>query len=257
MGGSVVLLLRSASWLAYHLAVGVVVAAGATKVRLASIASATTTTTWDPPCWNADVPVRSLQEQDFIFNETYATCDGCWCIPDGGTDRNECPSDIPLTVPDFPQSPWLDNLNALQLDNPLSLDCDPYAEEGCDTVPPLVEGKACVWEMTAKEEGVDSLVNTSTSCADYYSYRLTTVNETVEEAKEKGMHVTHEGSCGLCSTFQDWAVYMTQPDLTEVGTRCGIIFLLNQTWGIECFMKAGLTEGCANIWAWNSYFTSQ
>jgi hypothetical protein len=199
-------------------------------------------------------PGRYLQEG--VDNETYATCDGCWCIPDEGTDFT-CPLDPPQTLPDFPQSPWIDNLNALQLENPMSLNCNPYENESCDTEPPLASGNACVWEMVIKP-GVDMEVAVnSTSCADYYTYKLTTVPETFEEATAKGMQVTHSGACGLCSTFQDWAVYMTVPDLTEVGQQCGSRFLLNRTLGIQCFMDIGFTEGCANIWGWNSWFTSR
>lgn len=200
------------------------------------------------------LPSRYLQGG--VDNETYATCDGCWCIPDKGSN-NTCPLDPPQTLPDFPQAPWIDNLNALQLDNPLSLNCNPYDDESCDTEPPLVSGNACVWEVVIKD-GVDegAIVN-STSCANYYTYKLTTVPETFDEATAMGMQVTHTGACGLCSTFQDWSVYMTVPDLTEVGSRCGSRFLVNQTLGIQCFMDTGFTEGCANIWGWNSFYTSR
>jgi hypothetical protein len=203
--------------------------------------------------------VSSRYLQEGFDNETYATCDGCWCIPEGGTNNSPCPSDVPQTLPDFPQSPWIDNLNALQLDNPMSLNCNPYDDDSCDTEPPLVSGKACVWEMIIKE-GVDvvtAMNNDTTSCADSYTYKLTTVSESFDDAMAMGMQVTHSGACGLCSTFQDWSVYMTVPDLTSVGQKCGSRFLVNQTLGIQCFMDTGFTEGCATIWGWNSFFTSR
>ena len=38
-----------------------------------------------------------------------------------------------------------------------------------------------------------------------------------EEAERSLMVVTHEGPCGVCSSFQDLTVYMKIPDLASVG----------------------------------------
>jgi hypothetical protein len=82
--------------------------------------------------------------------EDIAYCDGCWCIPEPG---DSCPVDeMPLI--DFPAT-LLDTLRTIPLTNPVTLDCNPYEDENCNTVPPLEKGGVCAVE-TNIEEGVDA-----------------------------------------------------------------------------------------------------
>ena len=92
------------------------------------------------------------------INADVAYCGDCWCIPEV---EEACPTDLMPAI-DFPQE-WIDDLRKMRLENPMSLDCDIYSDEGCDTVPPLEEGGACVAEIIPAS-------NVST-CPEEYSYR--------------------------------------------------------------------------------------
>ena len=71
--------------------------------------------------------------------EKYAFCGDCWCIPDD--DGGVCPHD------DMPSTEFSDtllrNLRAMKHENPLELNCDPYHNSDCDTVPALEAGGVC------------------------------------------------------------------------------------------------------------------
>lgn len=73
-----------------------------------------------------------------------------------------------------------------------------------------------------------------------------------EEAEASGFIVTHEGSCGTCSTFQDLAVYMTTPDLSEVGTSCAFRAIVDFADGVECYRETGFSDACAASWVYNT-----
>lgn len=77
-----------------------------------------------------------------------------------------------------------------------------------------------------------------------------------EEAEKNGEIVTHEGACGACSSYHDLAVWMSNPNLAEVGIRCGFRSILDFTDGVSCYIDEGFTEGCATIWIYNSLKTS-
>ena len=66
--------------------------------------------------------------------------------------------------------------------------------------------------------------------------------------KADGAQHTHWGACGPCSTSQDLAVYMRNPDLTLKGQECGVRGLFDPNDGINCFMEAGYTRECSEIW---------
>ena len=67
--------------------------------------------------------------------------------------------------------------------------------------------------------------------------------------------VTHLGACGTCSTFQDQAVYMENPDLSSVSVTCGFRGLTNFTDGVACLMENGFSKACAATWIHNSQET--
>jgi len=66
-------------------------------------------------------------------------------------------------------------------------------------------------------------------------------NLTMLEADE-GAELTHYGTCGVCSSLQDLAVYVENPDLTGQGQQCGVIGLLDEPGAVKCFMNAGYSE---------------
>jgi len=221
--------------------------------------------------------IDTIASGQIEVDETYATCGSCWCVPEDGGE-GECPPDSEKPATEWPDM-TIENMLTMELANPMTLECDPYApieegDDGCQTSPPLVDGNACVYEVfprddfvevsptstttaTAKQSDVETIIDAGLTCTADYMYRLITVEETVEEALEKGMAVTHSGACGACSSLQDLVVYMTKPDLAEIGTKCGARGLTNFTRGVQCFRDQGFTHSCAFTWMANAQFTKE
>lgn len=82
--------------------------------------------------------LHHVRAQDANLTDKYAFCGDCWCIPDDG---ETCPYD------DMPPTEFSDtliqNLKGMSHENPLALDCDPFYDTGCDTVPALETGDVC------------------------------------------------------------------------------------------------------------------
>ena len=76
-----------------------------------------------------------------------------------------------------------------------------------------------------------------------------------EDAESNGFVVTHEGACGTCSSFQDLAVYMAKPSLTDAGIRCTVRATLNIKDGLRCYEELGFSPSCAAIWLYNTRHT--
>jgi hypothetical protein len=140
-----------------------------------------------------------------------------------------CGPDAPTYTPDD-----IEALLGLTLDDPPGpLDVDPYA------VPP-----------EPQEAGVCAVVRLEPS-----RYRLTTV-ASPSDAAAAGALVTHDGQCGLCSTLQDLAVYLANPDLTEPVRACGISGVLGgEETHLGCLEALGFTRPCAQIWRYNTLNT--
>jgi hypothetical protein len=84
------------------------------------------------------------------------------------------------------------------------------------------------------------------------TYRLETFADRVE-AGDAGAVLTHEGACGLCSSLQDLAVYMGQPDLTDPVRTCGITGALGSPEEHRaCLADIGFSPACAEIWRHNT-----
>jgi hypothetical protein len=79
---------------------------------------------------------------------------------------------------------------------------------------------------------------------------------TPRDAEREEARVTHFGPCGVCSTLQDLAVYVEQPDLTEPVRACGL-----EHWAdpveelVGCIEALGFTHPCAQVWAYNTLAT--
>lgn len=130
----------------------------------------------------------------FVSGKEYPTCGECWCIPDNN-GLGSCPTWEPQT--DF--SPSV--IEAYQAQVPteiLTLNCNPYTEANCTTTPPQV--------MLDNDDAVCAFKYSSNSCDTYtmvtYSSRL--------EARLDNAVLTHTGSCGVCSTTQDLALYLSE-----------------------------------------------
>ena len=98
-------------------------------------------------------------------------CMGCHCTPSWNQDPKNftCPKETP--------PPWqypsqtIQTLASQQVQNPYSLDCDPYQEESCDTVPSLEREKwnqdavcGLLYDKPLKHEVESWKQNTTTIC---------------------------------------------------------------------------------------------
>lgn len=94
------------------------------------------------------IPRESFGQVSADLSDKYAFCGDCWCIPDEG---EECPMDaIPST--EYNDS-LVQNLQGLTLENPILLDCNPYDDTTCETVPPLESGTVCAAKVDNLSEG--------------------------------------------------------------------------------------------------------
>jgi hypothetical protein len=86
-------------------------------------------------------------------------------------------------------------------------------------------------------------------------YRLGTFPDRAA-AEAAGGVMTHAGACGVCSSLQDLAVYLANPDLGEPVRQCALLFLTQgDQAALACIAGLGFTAPCAQIWAFNSYHT--
>lgn len=179
-------------------------------------------------------------------SDSYPFCGDCFCIPsNNGID--------PCPYQDMPETSFSDlavsiyqNQRALET---YSLDCNPYTNASCTTSPPqtLLDSNTTVCALKYAKNKWNLLDNPS--CTDYamvtYSSR--------QAAQNDGAFVTHEGSCGLCSTTVDLALYLTQ-DFTDAGKKCATKGLFNESEGLNCYIALGLTYECAKIWNYDGIY---
>jgi hypothetical protein len=139
-----------------------------------------------------------------IAEEEFPTCGDCWCVP-GNNGLDTCPYDEkPQTV--FSDSTIQTYLHQTVL-NPYTLDCNPYRNKTCETTPPQkylkLDTAVCAFvytQVSTKESFGDS------SCSSYSLQSFPTRTA----AENAGATITHEGSCGLCSTTIDLAIYLSK-----------------------------------------------
>lgn len=152
-----------------------------------------------------------------------------------------------------------------------TLTCNPYADTSCLTTPVQVmldvEDAVCAYKYVLLPDG-------TTSCGQYV---MVTYPSTAAALEDNGI-LTHSGSCGLCSTTQDLAVYLSKSrthihthttsisseccylfhepdeDFTAAGKKCATMGLINEQKGMECYMNIGLTMECAKIWNYDGIY---
>jgi len=172
---------------------------------------------------------------------TYPTCGDCYCSTNNN-GTSTCPTPTPQTA-------FSDSVVTLfKLKSALwtySLNCNPYQDLSCKTTP----------QQTALDDS-DAV------CAYLYSGNCPNNNyEMVTYASHAaavaaGAFVTHVGSCGLCSTAQDLAIYL-QTDFTTGGKICATKGLLDVAAGQKCYESLGLTTECARIWNYDGIYDGQ
>ncbi|MEM7135807.1 MAG: hypothetical protein AAF500_04465 [Myxococcota bacterium] len=82
------------------------------------------------------------------------------------------------------------------------------------------------------------------------TYRLETF-ASEHDAMQAGGQVTHRGKCGVCSSFQDLAVYIEERDLGSAGRGCGLLGTFGDRTQMSCLKDLGFTDACAQIWSFN------
>lgn len=75
-------------------------------------------------------------------------------------------------------------------------------------------------------------------------------------ASKEGWLVTHQGVCGKCSTTKDLFVYLTT-DLTRPVRMCGVKHFGSHKKLWNCIKKLGFTDGCTQVWYWNTLNTKK
>ena len=180
-----------------------------------------------------------------------AACGDCHCIV--GANKT-CPLRKPrVSFTEQEINTWA----SLQVVNPYTIDCDPYADPNCPTNPPQSQelldlGDTAVCAIHFEETFVEG----GESSCDGSKYRLQTYSS-IEQAQRMGGFVTHSGHCGVCSTLQDLAAYIRVSDLTTQGTWCTVKRILSAEGGRACYRRLGLTDDCAKMWSLNSWNTAR
>uniref|UniRef100_A0A7S1UWS2 Uncharacterized protein n=1 Tax=Grammatophora oceanica TaxID=210454 RepID=A0A7S1UWS2_9STRA len=185
----------------------------------------------------------------------FSSCGGCHCIPDNdGADP--CPT---ATKPETKFTvQHVDTLLSLNHTNPFTIDCDPYTNATCETVPardPLTQAldpnAVCAFLYDYPEQ---SELEDEQPCPLSYSAKTFASRE---EATAAGYVVTHEGGCATCSTTQDLAIYMTVIDQRQAATQCAFDALRSFELGKRCFMEnIGFTEACSIVWTYDTLNTN-
>jgi hypothetical protein len=174
-------------------------------------------------------PAGPICEGDVLFgrpNELTGLTDE-QCAP-----RCTCRGE-PFEAPDYGDAE-ADALLAWQLAAPLpELTADPYVEP-----PPAEPPAGTLCAVTTADDG---------------TYRLDTFGSE-DAALDAGATPTHTGTCGLCSTLADLAVYMRFPDLTDPVRTCGLESN-GEAEHVACLEALGFTRPCAQIWYWNTLHT--
>lgn len=130
-------------------------------------------------------------------DDAYPSCGDCWCVPDNG-GLGPCPAWEPQS--DF-SSTVIDKYASQKPISYYTLECNPYEDEACQTSPPQEyledEDAVCAFTYPLQPHG-------SQSCSEYEMVSF----PSRRAAERAGATVTHQGSCGLCSTTQDLSVYL-------------------------------------------------
>ena len=141
--------------------------------------------------------------------------------------------DAEFAPPEYPVGfvDWL--LGRTHQNPPERLGTDPYSS----AYEPEVSGSGLLCIAIFETDGVQ--------------YRLETQPEDSWVPAES-QFVTHRNRCGQCSSLQDLAVYIGNPDLTGPVRACGAQgFTDGEEAQRQCLLDIGFSEPCADIWLYN------
>lgn len=144
--------------------------------------------------------VSLLVATSMALAETYPTCGDCWCVP-AANGTAPCPKFwSPETTFSSASIATYKSQVATEI---YTLSCNPYENESCTTTPAQTfldsDTAVCGYVYTKLSDG-------SQSCSEYSMVTY----ESRADLIKAGAIITHEGSCGLCSTTQDLAVYLSK-----------------------------------------------
>ena len=182
----------------------------------------------------------------------FGKCGDCYCAPQEG---ETCPVEFSTAGQFVYTDETISKFRNLQPSFTYDIeptedgkDCDPYKQDDeskcviSPSIPPIHDGQVCAFKYHYDDPEVfDSRKRKDLEiCPDSYS-PITYDNRT--EAEKDGSFITHEGRCGLCSTAQDLAAYISLPDMTTDGKTCATkALLLGNKAGLKCFMNLGFSE---------------
>jgi hypothetical protein len=127
--------------------------------------------------------------------DSFPTCGDCWCVP-GNNGLDACPYDEkPIT--EYPDTSIQIYMQQMAL-NSYTINCNPYKDKSCQTSPPQI--------FLDSDKAVCAFVYPADQCSTYSIQTFASR----EDAEVAGAVITHEGSCGLCSTTIDLALYLSK-----------------------------------------------
>ena len=133
------------------------------------------------------------------FYDQYPTCGDCWCIS-GNNGTEPCPTSQPQTT--FSDE-VISIFKAQETKSIYTLSCNPYSNATCETEPKQamldVEDAVCGHVYSQNSD-------LTLSCS---TYNLVTFKSSID-AELAGAVISHVGSCGLCSTTADLAIYLSK-----------------------------------------------
>ncbi len=154
-----------------------------------------------------------------------------------GLDAHQCSpgcacDDLQFSPPSYTESD-IEGLRAAELvDPPDLLDADPY-----DTPQDHPEQAELFCVVLSEAAG---------------QYRLET-HDSLDSIEQSGATLTHHGACGQCSSLQDLAVYIANPDLSDPVRECALLGIGGSAEDVtECLQELDFSAPCAQIWAFNS-----
>lgn len=207
---------------------------------------------------------QSRQLQDWPVN---AVCGDCWCVPEGGTEAGDCPTDSTGIWSTFPDSYPELFLTFEETSTPIVLQAEDGASQSCFPFANSIDTASLNYEASNFPACTLSTQGSSSAdavCAYKYSsppadatncpnrqYELVTYDSAQEAASDAAMMV-HSGACGVCSNAQDLAVRMSTITTLQTQTiTCATQFAFGGTFErlIECYETLGFTNQCATLWA--------
>jgi hypothetical protein len=200
-----------------------------------------------PSPWNllwilaACAPSPSTSLVDAGADRTSQTCTWLLGSPNAhtGLDLTACRPVCNCGAKNFTPRVWTPSSLAVlrsftQLDPPALLSGDPYAAPPPLPVP---SERVCAARFVSER-----------------NYQMLTF-ASASEARAAGAVPSHGGSCGVCSSLVDLAVYAAMPDLTAPVRQCGVRHFGDFEGLVGCLAELGFTRPCAQVWAYNTEHT--